>query len=138
MGRIADRGLARMIAELEREDPDLDLELLRSASLAGGEPRQGQFTGTKALMLAVLEDGIRSYLSSARGVSQEAQYWVHSDKRRSPFSFIIVCEMLGLDPGAVRGALKRLRERQVSPRKALPRTRPNVRGSGRVCVRDRG
>ena len=124
-----------MLAELEREDPDLDVELLRSASVSGGESRTGQLTGTKALMLAVLEDGIRSYLSNSRGVAQEAEYWVHSDKRRSPFSFLVVCEMLGLDSEAVRGALRRMRDRQVSPRKALPRTRPNVRGSGRVCVR---
>lgn len=135
MPRMTDRGFGRMLAELEREDPDLDVELLRSASVAGGESRAGQLTGTKALMLAVLEDGIRSYLSNARGVSQEAEYWIHSDKRRSPFSFLVVCEMLNLDAEAVRGALRRMRAREVSPRKALPRTRPNVRGSGRVCVR---
>lgn len=135
MPRMTDRGFGRMLAELEREDPDLDVELLRSASVAGGESRAGQLTGTKALMLAVLEDGIRSYLSNARGVSQEAEFWIHSDKRRSPFSFLVVCEMLNLDAEAVRGALRRMRARAVTPRKALPRTRPNVRGSGRVCVR---
>ena len=138
MTRITDRGLARIVHELEREEPDLDLELLRSATLAGGEPRQGQLTGTKALMLAVLEDGIRSYLSSVRGVAQEAEFWVHSEKRRSPFSFVVVCEMLGLDAEAVRRALMRLREQRVAPRKAMPRTRPNVRGSGRVCIREAG
>src|SRR6266446_10762876 len=107
MSRLAEGGVVRMIAELERHDPDLDLHALRSATLGGGESRQGQLTGTKALMLAVLEDGIRSYLSSTRGVAQEAQFWVHSEKRRSPFSFIVVCEMLGLDTDAVRAALRR-------------------------------
>ena len=135
MSRIAEKELARMLSDLERDNTDLDVEGLRSASLGGGEPRQGQFTGTKALMLAVLEDGIRSYLSPTRGISQEAEYWVHSDKRRSPFSFVVVCEMLGLDGGAVRAALRRMRDRRVPPRKALPRARPNVRVSGRVCAR---
>ena len=41
---------------------DLDLDLLRLSSLGGGEPRSAQYTGTKALMLAVLEDGIRSFV----------------------------------------------------------------------------
>jgi hypothetical protein len=127
-----------MFSELNREDADFDVDLLRSSSLAGGEPRHGQLTGTKALMLAVLEDGIRSYLSASRGVSQEAEYWVHSEKRRSPFSFVVVCEMLGLDAGAVRAALKRMREQRVSPRKAVPRARPNVRVAGRVCLRGNG
>lgn len=125
-----------MLAELERDHADLDLDVLRAASLGGGESRQGQFTGTKALMLAVLEDGIRSYLSPTRAVSQEAEFWVHSEKRRSPFSFVVVCEMLGLNAEAVRLALKRMRERRVPPRRALPRSRPNVRVSGRVCVRN--
>ncbi len=135
MSRAPDRDIARMFSELHRDESEIDVDLVRSASLAGGEPRNGQLTGTKALMLAVLEDGIRSYLSGSRSVAQEAEFWVHSEKRRSPFSFIVVCEMLGLDTGAVRLALKRLRERRVPARKALPRARPNVRVSGRVCAR---
>ncbi|GIW40591.1 MAG: hypothetical protein KatS3mg076_1168 [Candidatus Binatia bacterium] len=136
MSRVIDRELARMLADLERDNPDLDFELFHSAALAGGEPRQGQLTGTKALMLAVLEDGIRSYLSSSKAVSQEAEFWILSDRRRSPFSFVVVCEMLGLDPDAVRQALKRMKEQRVPPRKAIPRARPNVRVAGRVQVRD--
>ncbi len=132
MSRIADRDVARLFAELQKEDADLDIEALRAASLGGGEPRQTHFTGTKALMLAVLEDGIRSYLSPNRAIAQEAEYWVHSEKRRSPFSFVVICEMLGLDATAVRAALKRMREQRVSPRKAIPRARPNVRVAGRV------
>jgi hypothetical protein len=117
---------------------DLDLDFLRVASLGGGEPRNTEYTGTKALMLAILEDGIRSYLSPVGRVRSEAEYWVTSTRQRSPFSFSVVCETLGLEPEAVRTALQRLRERNVSPRRAVGRSRPNVRRSGRIVGRKLG
>ena len=120
-----------------REVNELDLDLLRLTSLGGGEPKSTHFTGTKALMLAILEDGIRSYLSSVARVRSEAEYWVQSGRNRSPFSFPVVCETLGLEPGAVQIALDRLRAKNVSPRRALGRSRPNVRRSGRIMTRRR-
>jgi hypothetical protein len=77
---------------------EFDLEVLRLTSLGGGESRSGQYTGTKALMLAILEDGIRSYLSPVGRVRNEAEYWVKSGRQRSPFCFTVVCETLGLEP----------------------------------------
>ncbi|HSP99976.1 MAG TPA: hypothetical protein VL049_22360 [Candidatus Dormibacteraeota bacterium] len=118
-----------------REVGDSDLDLLRITSLGGGESRTTQYTGTKALMLAILEDGIRSYLSPVGRVRSEAEYWVRSARNRSPFSFHVVCETLGLEPGAVRIALDRLRDKNVSPRRAIGRSRPNVRRTGRIVTR---
>ncbi|MBX3027425.1 hypothetical protein KF840_21210 [bacterium] len=118
-----------------REVGDSDLDLLRITSLGGGETRTTQYTGTKALMLAILEDGIRSYLSPVGRVRSEAEYWVRSARNRSPFSFHVVCETLGLEPGAVRLALERLRAKNVSPRRAIGRSRPNVRRTGRLVTR---
>jgi hypothetical protein len=118
-----------------REVGDFDLDLLRITSLGGGEARAAQYTGTKALMLAILEDGIRSYLSPVGRVRSEAEYWVRSARNRSPFSFHVVCETLGLEPGAVRVALDRLRAKNVSPRRAIGRSRPNVRRTGRLVTR---
>ena len=114
---------------------DEDLKLLRLHPVTGGESRSGQLTGTKALMLAVLEDGIRSYLGNAKIIAQEAEFWIHSHRRHSPFSFEVVCEMLGLNPNAVRQTLKRMKGQNVSPRRALPRARHNVRIPGRVHAR---
>ena len=114
---------------------DDDFDLTRLQPVTGGEPRSGQLTGTKALMLAVLEDGIRSYLGGSKIIAQEAEFWIHSHRRQSPFSFVVVCEMLGLDPDAVRKTLKRMKSQHVSPRKALPRARHNVRIPGRVYAR---
>ena len=111
---------------------DLDLDL-RSGPLSGGECRGGtEYTGTKALMLAVLEDGIRSYLSPVGRIRSEAEYWVTAKKQRSPFSFNVVCETLGLEAEAVREALERMRAKNVAPRQAIRRSRPNVRRNGRM------
>lgn len=94
--------------------------------IGGGESRSAPYTGTKALMLAVLEDAIRSYLSHESRASAEAEGWVLSRQRRSVFSFVVVCETLGLEPKAVRTALRRMRVQQVGP-DHIPRSRPNAR-----------
>jgi hypothetical protein len=103
--------------------------------LGAGEPRASAYNGTKGLLLAVLEDGIRSYLSPVKDVRAEAEYWVSSHRQRSPFSFVVICETLGLEPSAVRLALERLRAQRVHPGRAIGRTRPNVRRAHRVTRR---
>ena len=132
MARSDKRPLARG-GGFEAEDEDLNL--LRFHPVTGGESRSGQLTGTKALMLAVLEDGIRSYLGGSKIIAQDAEYWIYSHRRQSPFSFVVVCEMLGLDPDAVRKTLKRMKSENIPARKALPRARHNVRIPGRVYAR---
>ncbi|HUI27193.1 MAG TPA: hypothetical protein VL403_14010 [Candidatus Kryptonia bacterium] len=117
---------------------EIDFDLADLENLAGGESRHGDFTGTKALMLAVLEDGIRSYLGTLSRAALEAEHWVQSAHRQSPFSFVVVCETLNLNPDAVRRVLARMREQRVPARKALPRARPNVRMTTRLCTRRRG
>jgi hypothetical protein len=114
---------------------DEDLNLTRLQSVTGGESRTGQLTGTRALMLAVLEDGIRSFLGKSRLLASEAEFWIYSRRRYSPFCFSVICEMLGLDPDAVRKTLRRMKGDNVAPRKAIPRTRHNVRIPGRVYAR---
>jgi len=133
----------RRLAPIEKpggnvEAPEMDNELDQIHILAGGEPRQGELSGTKALMLAVLEDGIRSYLGNARVAADEADLWVRSERRRSPFSFVVVCETLNLNPDAVRRVLREMRAGHISPRKAFPRARPNVRMTSRLSMRRRG
>jgi hypothetical protein len=107
-------------------------DLASLIGIGGGESRTAPYTGTKALMLAVLEDAIRSYLSTELRARSEAEGWVSSRQRRSVFSFIVVCETLGLEPKAVRAALRRLRVQQVTP-DHIPRTRPNARRRTRLA-----
>jgi hypothetical protein len=73
-----------------------------------GEDRcGGANTGVHALMWAVLEDGLRSYLGPPGRIQAEAECWVHDQREWAPFSFTVVCETLGLAPTAVRAALRR-------------------------------
>ena len=69
-------------------------------------------SGEKALHLAVLADGIRCFTappqnrheaSDRRGI--EAEAWIRAGDEESPFSFVDVCETLGVDPDALRAAL---------------------------------
>ena len=113
------------------------IEVLQLDHLAGGEPRTSQLTGTKALMLAVFEDGIRSYLAGRKLIAAEAEDWLNSGRRYSPFAFVVVCETFGLDPQAVRETVKRMKREHRSPGEIIPRVRNNVRVPGRVCLRKR-
>ena len=77
-----------------------------------GARRDSQASGEKALMLAVLEDGIRCFQehlrnprSNPRLLSQQAEAWIRAVDYDWPFSFNNVCETLGIDPGALRSAL---------------------------------
>ncbi|MEO8604298.1 MAG: hypothetical protein ABI629_17115 [bacterium] len=108
--------------------------------LGGTQARTTNFSGTKGLLLAVLEDGIRSYLSHVKDIRLEAEYWVNSSRARSPFCFVVICETLGLEPSAVRRALDHLRMQRLhsSPSRGIGRTRPNVRRAHRVTQRDVG
>jgi hypothetical protein len=115
-----------------------DLRVELSRTLGGGEPRSSVFSGIKGLLLAVLEDGIRSYLSPVKELRAEAEYWVASSRARSPFCFVVICETLGLEPSAVRDGLARMRSQRVNPVRALGRTRPNVRRAHRVSHREVG
>lgn len=119
-------------------DEHLDLTDDFQGVLGGGEPRTAAPSGIKALLLAVLEDGIRSYLSPIKELRAEAEYWVGSGRARSPFCFVVICETLGLEPTAVRQALERLRTQRVNPGRAIGRTRPNVRRAHRVTHREAG
>ena len=68
----------------------------------------------KRLMLAVLESAIATFLRSpghARGrrESREVEHWVQSPDTSSPFTFLRVCEALGLDAEFLRTGLARAR-----------------------------
>ena len=77
-----------------------------------GARRDSYISGEKALMLAVLEDGIRCFQehlrnprSNPRLLSQQAEDWIRAVDYDWPFSFNNICETLGIDPSALRVAL---------------------------------
>jgi hypothetical protein len=77
-------------------------------------------------MLAVFEDGIRTYCRGTGRDRQEAERWVWDPDRRSPFSFNVICEVFGLEPSAARSALRRMQP-------TGERVRPNA-GPGRKTL----
>jgi hypothetical protein len=65
-----------------------------------------------ALMRAVLEDALlclQGHFTSTgrrgRRLAQEAEAWILSEDVHWPFAFLSICEVLGLEPIAVREAL---------------------------------
>ncbi|HJQ82870.1 MAG TPA: hypothetical protein VKA21_02260 [Candidatus Binatia bacterium] len=86
-----------------------------------GARRDSQASGEKALMLAVLEDGIRCFQehlrnprSNPRLLSQQAESWIRAIDYDWPFSFNNVCETLGIDPSALRAALLDWKTRRLA------------------------
>lgn len=87
-----------------------------------------QAAGEKALMLAVLEDGIRCFQEHLKNprvrprlLARQAEKWIRSADWDWPFSFNNVCESLSLNPEC-------LRNRLLSPRangEAAPKPRPS-------------
>jgi len=74
----------------------------------------------RRLMLAVLEDAIDTYVkhvTSPRGIGRarynEVANWFRSEDSEWPFSFVSICETLGLEPPVVRRMLVRRARSQV-------------------------
>jgi hypothetical protein len=66
------------------------------------------------LMLAVLEDAVHTHQRSSgfrdarnRRLFRETDEWFASDEATSPFSFIVICQVFGLDPDYLRAGLAR-------------------------------
>jgi hypothetical protein len=113
---------------------DFQLNVRGPTPIGDRDIRRDPFTGIKALMLAVLDNGIEGYLSPVAGLRAEAECWIAAPSQRSPFSFFVVCETLGLEPGAVRSALRRWRTTDVSVTEPSGRRRPNVSRAGRIVA----
>jgi hypothetical protein len=86
-----------------------------------GARRDSYISGEKALMLAVLEDGIRCFQehlrnprSNPRLLSRQAEEWIRAVDYDWPFSFNNVCETLGIDPSALRAALLTWKQRRLA------------------------
>ena len=82
----------------------------------------------RRLLLAVLEDAIRTYRRYAFAndrhgavLLSHVEEWFASDDTDWTFSFAAICDALGLDASYLRGGLRRLRESdEVSRRTAEP------------------
>lgn len=98
------------------------LSCLQYERVHGGRQQQADQQALRALMLAVLEDGIACfqayYFQPSRTnekLFQEADEWIHSDDD-AVFSFNNVCETLGLNPEKLRKGLERWKAKQMGLR----------------------
>lgn len=79
-------------------------------------PNAAHRTDTQRVMLAVLQDAVKTFeqgLRSERALDRqrfhEVDRWVASPETDWPFTFENVCACLGLDPGYLRDGLRRLK-----------------------------
>jgi hypothetical protein len=103
-----------MMTALENDDlTPLQPEAVMPSQLSGGPSRVPPFQPEEALLLAVLEDAIRTFekyvtASGPRGRRRfaEVEAWFTSEEETaSPFSFVNVCYALGLEESYVRNGL---------------------------------
>ena len=87
---------------------DAEMVVSFSAVYRRAEPAEGE----RRLLLAVLEDGIRTLLKHAgatrgraRTLQREALAWLLSDAQTDVFAFASICEALEIDPGRLRGQI---------------------------------
>lgn len=75
----------------------------------------------KRLMLAILEDAVKSFQACAGGPSENsvtAEAWILRDDPEWPFSFDNVCEFLEIDPYYLRSGLIRWKNKKPDERVA--------------------
>ena len=95
---------------MERDNHDFDPVLSSQASLPPPDSPE------RRLLAAVLEDAVRTFqkLSRARDfrgrrLFREVEEWFASEYGDSPFAFVRICEVLGLDGAWLRAGLARWR-----------------------------
>ena len=64
------------VSVIRSDDEESLLGELRYGGVGGGTPSSGQYGGTRALMLAVLEDGIRCFLGPQKLAREEVETWM--------------------------------------------------------------
>ena len=108
---VPSRAVPAAAAVRRRPAPLLEDSLLPEPGF-GSRATVGMVGPEAALMRAVLEDALLClqghFSATGRGgqrLAQEAEAWFLSEETHWPFAFISICEVLGLEPVAVREAL---------------------------------
>jgi hypothetical protein len=90
--------------------------------------QKSRMDGERRLMVAVLEDALNCFQKhveatdpKARQLFLDAEEWIMSADQSWFFSFVNVCETLGLDPEYVREGLLKWRDKQGTARNDVRR-----------------
>ncbi len=107
--------------------------------------RRSMLDGETRLVFAVLEDAVRCYVKTIdsprrgdREQFEEVQRWFHAEVGiHSPFSFEYVCDVLGIEPGALRSRLGLLNANDLPTKQMRSVGRRQVVRAGRRSSRKR-
>jgi hypothetical protein len=106
--------------------------------------RKDQLEPEKKLLLAVLENAIRTYrqyVFTPSRLLHEVESWLFAEERDHPFSFETICDALGLNAECVRRGILRSQskrtKRQASPADVKKRRQPPARLNPNVRIRER-
>jgi hypothetical protein len=101
--------------EAMEDENDREAMIVLPVQFTDRQFRGSQLQAEKRLQVAVLADAVATH---ARGVSDmtlrgrkrfaEVDEWFASDIAPGPFSFVAICDSLGLEPGYVRRGLQDL------------------------------
>lgn len=100
----------------------LPLAAVLPAQFHGSPVNVNASSGEIALMRAVLEDAIECFQKQAlksdrrtQRLAREAEEWFRKDDPKWPFSFLNICNVLGIDPGYIRRGLKQFLQQHRAP-----------------------
>ena len=78
--------------------------------IAGGGTSAALRTGERRLLLATLEDAIRTVLGSRHPKQQREDLdWLMSEDRSDPFTYLRICDALGIDAEWLRSRVLSVR-----------------------------
>ena len=87
----------------------LTIDPIVAEAFFGSSSRKGPVSAERELMIAVLSDAIecfwkyrKSRAALAIRLYQEAKAWLFADTENHPFSFLNICQTLGLEPSYIR------------------------------------
>jgi hypothetical protein len=103
--RVDTSGAGTRHASDDFSGPSSDVAVRYEAVYGRADPAQGE----RHLLLAVLEEGIRTFLKNAQAIRgrsatlrKEALTWLLSEARSDPFEFESICEALNIDAPRLR------------------------------------
>jgi hypothetical protein len=147
-----DRGEFSGSTRYESKDADFSDDILSQISsmpigihAATNQNRRMEVMGEFILVQAILREAIRTYQkyavkkgTRATRLFRDVNEWFSSDDRHWFFSFVNVCDTLGLEPTYIRTGLKLWRERKLQASggvsSAIPDYQPVARNSRQRLV----
>jgi hypothetical protein len=129
-----DGGEVSNSTRFESRDTDFSDDILSQISsmpvgihAASNQSRRMEVMGEFILVQAILREAIRTYQKyavkkgyRASRLFREVNEWFSSDDRQWFFSFVNVCDVLGLEPTYIRTGLKLWRERKAGVKAVSP------------------